>query len=109
MSQRTVESLRDLISLLTHHFEHEEVLMQESGFGAGAPAGLSPLESHKTDHARILDLAEVQLSLAREAAKKAGGGSPPFVPAGCAKTIADLFEVHATQFDSLYEGIVLNK
>jgi len=104
--ERTVEALRDLISLLTHHFEHEEALMQSSGFGAGAPAGLSPLESHKTDHARILDLAEAQLSLARELAKKAGGGSGPFVPASCAKSIADLFEVHATEFDSRYEGIL---
>ena len=83
--------------------------MIKSGFGAGAMAGLSPLDSHKTDHKRILDFANAQLESAVEAAKKAESGVGPFVGEDCAKKIAGFFEVHATEFDSRYEGIVVNK
>ena len=107
--ERTVESLRDLISLLQYHFEHEEALMQESGFGAGAPAGLSPLESHKTDHKRILEFAESELQQARRKSKGGSAGQKLVVSETCAQSIANLFEVHATQFDSRYEGVVAGK
>ncbi|GMI36241.1 hypothetical protein TeGR_g6409 [Tetraparma gracilis] len=102
--ERSTNALRDLIKLLADHFKHEEDLMEASSFGAGSPAGLSPVISHKTDHVRILEVANKYLEAALDAAMESQDGVGPFVGEDCARSIAGLFETHATEFDSRYEG-----
>jgi hemerythrin len=102
--ERSTSALGDLIELLAAHFKHEEELMVASGFGAQAPAGLSPVVSHKTDHERILQAATEHFEEALDAAMESEDAVGPFVKEDCAAKISLLFETHAKEFDARYEG-----
>lgn len=56
-----VETLTTVMELLTEHFQHEETLMKESGFGNPGEA-FSPYANHAKDHERILDCGFVELA-----------------------------------------------
>lgn len=49
------QTLTKVMETLTEHFQHEEELMKEAGFGKpGEP--FSPYANHAKDHERILDI-----------------------------------------------------
>jgi len=81
---------------LEEHFEHEEEMAEEAGFGAASKgSGFSAFDSHKSDHNRILEIART----AEVNAKSCGFGS-----LADAQDIAFAFEKHASNFDTLLEG-----
>jgi hypothetical protein len=50
-----VQTLTRVLEALTEHFQHEEKLMKQAGFGRpGEP--FSPFANHVMDHERILDI-----------------------------------------------------
>lgn len=51
----TVKSLAKVVEVLTEHFQHEERLMKQSGFGRPGEQ-FSPYANHAADHERILDI-----------------------------------------------------
>ena len=57
----TVQTLTVAMEVLTQHFQHEERLMKESGFGRPQEK-FSPYANHVTDHERILDVGYVELA-----------------------------------------------
>mmetsp|Transcript_11821 Transcript_11821/g.14742 ORF Transcript_11821/g.14742 Transcript_11821/m.14742 type:complete len:223 (+) Transcript_11821:269-937(+) len=62
----SMEALKRVLDDLVHHFDHEEKLMQQYGFGQGGGGGgtnatFSPFASHAKDHQRILDIARNEL------------------------------------------------
>ena len=46
---------------LEDHFQHEETLMRQHGFGGDPTSSFSALTSHVVDHERILDMARQEL------------------------------------------------
>jgi hemerythrin len=91
-SDRSFPALEELLSELVQHFEHEEKLLKDTGFGSEAPEGMSPLTTHKQDHERIIKAVKGMI----EKAKVEGVGEE------CGREIADLFENHAKEFDGRY-------
>ena len=58
----TSKNLERFLVVLKKHFDHEEHLMESYGVGASASVnGLSPLDSHKQDHERILEIGYSEL------------------------------------------------
>ncbi|GMI03951.1 hypothetical protein TrLO_g6706 [Triparma laevis f. longispina] len=99
----SVEVFEALVREMQEHFEHEEQLLKQTGFGSASPAGLSPLITHSQDHKRIITTANAMLEAARAAARVKGkGGDFASVLRGGAKELAELFVAHATQHDSRY-------
>jgi len=90
--ERSLEAMEEFLKELVEHFEHEEKLLAETGFGSTAPAGLSPLITHTQDHKRIIRVVGQMLAIA-----KVEG-----INEGCVKELAELFETHAVEFDSRY-------
>mmetsp|Transcript_28558 Transcript_28558/g.42629 ORF Transcript_28558/g.42629 Transcript_28558/m.42629 type:complete len:248 (+) Transcript_28558:162-905(+) len=55
------QTLTKVMEALTEHFQHEEELMKQAGFGRpGEP--FSPYANHVKDHERILDIGYVELA-----------------------------------------------
>ena len=92
--ERTLPSLLAVLSEFSEHFSHEEDLLSSSGYGSDSPKGLSPLDTHKQDHERIIRELEGMVERARERGGKAGEDD--------GRIIMDLFESHATEFDARY-------
>mmetsp|Transcript_10135 Transcript_10135/g.22817 ORF Transcript_10135/g.22817 Transcript_10135/m.22817 type:complete len:326 (+) Transcript_10135:224-1201(+) len=103
-SKLSVESLQHVRDELAEHFEEEERLMKEAGFGGAAEdaagATMTAYGSHVSDHRRIIAVADEAL-LSLQNSCKTGPGA---VPHEVANTIAKFFMEHATLYDSLYEG-----
>ena len=57
----TEEHLEVVLQVVKNHFDHEERLLQEYGFGGSIHDEFSPLVSHKKDHARILAIGQEAL------------------------------------------------
>lgn len=100
----TVSSLQRVRQLLKEHFDEEETLMSDNGFGAGGGA-FSALASHAKDHARIILVADDALAALVNVCSKSDsyGGT---VPKAVAEELCKGFVDHATMYDSLYEGKV---
>jgi len=93
----TRKNLASLLVCLEKHFQHEETLALESGFGS-VTESLSPMFGHAKDHARILNLARSELE------RTAQYPDSSDVNVGVVQTLASSFLEHAKNFDSLLEG-----
>jgi hemerythrin len=96
-SELTSESLQVVRQVLKEHFDEEESLLKESGFGGGDDGPFSALTSHSKDHDRIIRIADdalAKLSSERDVA----------VPKELVGKLCKAFVEHATMYDSLYEG-----
>eukprot|EP00931_Biecheleriopsis_adriatica_P044341 TRINITY_DN25363_c0_g1_i2.p1 TRINITY_DN25363_c0_g1~~TRINITY_DN25363_c0_g1_i2.p1 ORF type:complete len:360 (+),score=82.38 TRINITY_DN25363_c0_g1_i2:164-1243(+) len=91
-SSLTVQSLQEATQLLKEHFDEEERLLKESGFGGGG-GPFSALKSHSMDHDRIIRIADDALA-----------SCDGTVPKALAAKLCKAFVEHATMYDSLYEG-----
>lgn len=112
LSQRlSVKALLRTRQELARHFEDEERLLKESGFGVaaigdrceGGSNDFSALGSHVSDHRRIVALADDALSMLQgvcDASDSMGGT----VPKKVAADLREAFVQHATMYDALYEG-----
>jgi hemerythrin len=88
--------LHRVISSLESHFQHEEELALEAGFGnTGSDKRFSAFETHKADHLRIMHLARQACVRAEQA------GAVNYFDA---EAIAQAFLQHANQYDVLLEG-----
>lgn len=99
----TVKALNAVRKVLKEHFDDEERLMDEAGFGGGAKSGkFSAFSSHSKDHDRIIGIADdalASLSNVCGTSDSYGGTVPKEVAASLCKAFVD----HATMYDSLYE------
>jgi len=112
----SVQSLKSVRDELRHHFEEEEVLLRQSGFGGAAAPGacgcsgdnggdaqdFSAMGSHVKDHKRIIALAEDALASLSNACESGEGSVPKAVATSICRAFAD----HATGYDALYAGKV---
>lgn len=57
----SVQSLTNAMEILTEHFQSEESLMKQCGFGSPGES-FSPYANHVKDHERILDIGYVELA-----------------------------------------------
>lgn len=87
----SVEDLRAVLACFAHHFEHEEELMEQAGFGGGDPR-FCPRTSHAKDHARII--AYIQQCI--------DGAASDTVPAAAVKQVMMDLAEHAAQYDDHY-------
>lgn len=106
----SVPALRRVRSELAGHFEREEALLREVGFGTVsqsedasggvlASSGMfSALNNHIADHQRIVALADDALGRLVGACDSIEGSVPKAVATGLARS----FREHATLYDSLY-------
>lgn len=100
----SVPSLRRARDELAGHFEREEVLLREEGFGASAAPDsalggtFSALDGHVADHQRIVAIADDALGKLEGACDSIEGS----VPKAVATDLARAFREHATLYDSLY-------
>lgn len=90
MQQRSTASLQALYDYLQEHFEHEEQLFKQHGFGGGG-GKFSAAESHKKEHERMLRTVQQQLGNGGQTLSKA------FV-----KSVVEDFVEHAEKYDSKY-------
>lgn len=101
-SADTPAALRAAVQLLDEHFEHEEELMRETGFGASiAPGAPSAFEGHKADHDRIREIA-ADIVLQTYCERHDSGVDPRETAAGLLAAIAE----HTSNYDALYEKAV---
>lgn len=102
----SVKQLQQTRCELKNHFDDEEKLLRQLGFGGGGKEGsdaFSALGSHCKDHERIIGLADEALSTLKNVcdASDAYGGT---VPKAVAVDLCKAFVDHAQMYDSLYEG-----
>lgn len=108
MHTLSVQALRQARDELKHHFQEEEELLRQSGFGTEAcgncrvenKSDFSALGSHIADHSRIIALADDALVSLQNACDASEGA----VPRGIAAKICKSFAEHATLYDALYVG-----
>jgi len=99
-SEQTIQSLIQLVDILSLHFIHEEELLNLAGLGINSQVGLSPLTSHASDHKKIM-------KFAREELTRAIRNNETKISDNFAKSIFNMFKVHAEDFDSKYEKLLL--
>jgi len=98
----TPKALRAAVELLDEHFEHEEELMQQAGFGVSiAPGAPSAFEGHKADHNRIREIA-ADVVLQTYCERHDSGADPRETAAALLAAIAE----HTSNYDALYEKAV---
>jgi hemerythrin len=104
----TVKALKQVRDELMKHFEHEELLLKDAGFGGSGnseccESDFSAMGSHIKDHKRIISLADDALSKLGGvcATSDALGGT---VPKNVASDLCTAFLEHANMYDALYEG-----
>mmetsp|Transcript_18905 Transcript_18905/g.53876 ORF Transcript_18905/g.53876 Transcript_18905/m.53876 type:complete len:390 (-) Transcript_18905:452-1621(-) len=91
-SRRTRESLEAVLQCVGGHFEHEEALFTEYGFGAHSNAKLSAANSHAEDHKRILNKIRGCLQATSDA----------LLPGDFILELLQDFHEHTTRHDSQY-------
>jgi len=100
----SVPSLRKARDELAEHFEREETLLRESGFGAAMSpddamgSKFSAMEGHVGDHQRIIAIADEALGKLDGACDSIEGAVPKVV----ATDLCRAFREHANLYDSLY-------
>lgn len=97
VSLRTFSALEAVLEELSSHFEHEESLFVEYGFGAHVNEQLSARKSHAEDHRRILDKIRGLLSVAASAAVPMKGVPPSFI-----RELLQDFHEHTSRYDAQY-------
>mmetsp|Transcript_15117 Transcript_15117/g.41573 ORF Transcript_15117/g.41573 Transcript_15117/m.41573 type:complete len:355 (-) Transcript_15117:37-1101(-) len=93
VEQQKRPSLEAALRCLAEHFEHEEALFEEFGFGAHANANLSAAKSHAEEHRRILD--KVRGWLGEDAGQQV-------VPPQVVRELLQDFHEHTIRYDSQY-------
>lgn len=97
-------SLRKARAAIADHFEREEALLREEGFGEDkrgkeeSGGMFSAMDNHIKDHQRIVALADDALGNLDGACDSVQGSVPKVV----AKQLARAFREHADLYDSLY-------
>lgn len=91
---RTAEALEAVWQCLSDHFEHEEKLFVEYGFGVHVNENLSAQKSHMEDHRRILSKIRSVLDAAPAPTTK--------VPAHFVKDVLQEFHDHTSRYDLSY-------
>lgn len=91
VSEPTPASLQAVLRCLSEHFEHEEALFEQVGFGAHAQERFSAKKTHIEDHRRILS--KVQQKLASGEAR---------VPAAFLRELLQDFHEHTSRYDVQY-------
>lgn len=94
-----VKDLQHFRSCLVEHFEHEEELMSEHGFGGSIQNPMSALTSHTNDHKRILN----EVDEALQGHTKGGGG---LLGTHEIERIVGSFSRHIETFDVLYHASI---
>jgi len=61
LKRPSVEELETAIDILKAHFQSEESMMQQHGFGGNINSSFSAIHSHITDHEKIVKLGVVEL------------------------------------------------
>jgi len=92
VAQKSATALKNVLDCFVEHFEHEESLFDEFGFGEHVNERLSAKKSHKNDHARLLAKIRQQLASSRSEA----------TPAAFVREVIEDFHEHATKYDVLY-------
>lgn len=92
-SQRTRQALEEVLSCLANHFQHEEALFVQYGFGVHVNENLSAQTSHAEDHGRILAKIRGELS---------GIAVSQGVLASFIRELLQDFHEHTSRYDALY-------
>lgn len=95
-SDAALQRARDCLS---EHFDHEEALFDQYGFGEHVNANLSAKKTHIEDHKRILAKIRVQL-------QRGQGGR---VPAGFIRELLTDFHEHTSLYDVQYSKVLSAK
>mmetsp|Transcript_27373 Transcript_27373/g.59816 ORF Transcript_27373/g.59816 Transcript_27373/m.59816 type:complete len:128 (+) Transcript_27373:1067-1450(+) len=104
---RSRAALEAVLSEFLGHFQHEEAMLEECGFGGGG-GQFSALESHKKEHQRILRMLEHQLAeLPAGGADTDAPDGPKVVSAAFVRQVISDFVEHAEHYDSKYTTHVL--
>jgi len=93
---RSVPSLRFVLSCFTEHFAHEEELFEEIGFGEHQNERFSAKRTHAVEHTRILEIIRKELK----------GCSGDKVPTSFVKKILEDFHQHTSLYDKAYADFV---
>lgn len=94
---QTSGDLKQVLSVFGEHFQHEEELMTIKGFGGDLTDSFSAKASHQRDHNNILaKIRKIYDRTSIDPKEKVGIEE--------VKTISELLERHARNFDVLYEG-----
>jgi len=93
-TRRNADALEAVWQCLSDHFEHEERLFVEYGFGAHVNENLSARKSHMEDHRRILDKIRSVLDTA--------SGPTAAVSAGFVRALLQDFHDHTSRYDVSY-------
>lgn len=91
VEKRSKESLQDVLECLEDHFEHEEELFDQFGFGVHVNEKLSARKSHAAEHHRLLEKVRGQL-----------GGASATISAAFIKELLQDFHEHTTLYDMQY-------
>mmetsp|Transcript_55185 Transcript_55185/g.118593 ORF Transcript_55185/g.118593 Transcript_55185/m.118593 type:complete len:359 (-) Transcript_55185:87-1163(-) len=87
-------ALQAVIACLSSHFDHEEALFEQFGWGAGANERFSAKKTHIEDHVRILEKLRSQLALL--------AGPASIVPTGSIREVLQDFHEHTSRYDVQY-------
>lgn len=93
-AERSGAALQAVLACLSSHFNHEEALFEEFGFGAHANERFSAKKTHIEDHHRILEKLQRQLALLVEPAAT--------VPTGTIREVLQDFHEHTSRYDVQY-------
>lgn len=96
-TDRSREALQEVFSCLKGHFEHEEALFEEFGFGNHVNEAFSAKKTHIEDHHRILD------KLFRQVASTAPGAA---VKVCFIKEVLQDFQEHTSRYDVQYSSVL---
>lgn len=100
---RSVSALQVVLDVLTEHFGHEEMLLDQhvyadAGEHGGFSAAASARKTHYNDHARILQSCQQEL----ERAQGRGRGGSVRVRSSFVKQLHQKFATHADAYDGAY-------
>jgi len=74
LKRPSVEELETAIDILKAHFQSEESMMQEHGFGGNINSSFSAIHSHIKDHEKIIELGLVELKRIQAMSAPSCGG-----------------------------------
>mmetsp|Transcript_3540 Transcript_3540/g.6312 ORF Transcript_3540/g.6312 Transcript_3540/m.6312 type:complete len:336 (-) Transcript_3540:88-1095(-) len=97
-TERSASSLQLALQCIAEHFEHEEALFEEYGFGGHVNDRFSAKKSHIEDHRRMTRKIEEQLARGSKT-----------VPSDIIREVLQDFHDHANKFDASYAEFLSSK
>lgn len=91
--EQSLSALQETIQCLSSHFEDEEKLLEEHGFGGNLDDRFSARATHIKDHKRILEKMEAQT-----------GGN--LIPAEFIEELLQDFHLHTSKYDMSYSELL---